>query len=1123
MKYILRVLNILLLVVITLSTYAQQSITGEKLTSLLAQLPAQTKTEEQNLYKSLITLSDTDLMALAASVAPNGDKAGIKPRYGISLLTHTATSKEDKLKIEKLYLEALDKAASTEVKAYFLDNLKLVGSGVSIAALKPYVEDKDLFEPAVSTIITIGGNGVSEELLAAVKPSDVKLKVIKALGRMKYAPAVDVITKLAGESDVAVKKQSLWALAQIAAPASSTVLKTAAKNAGYKNDPSEATVALVEYLHQQTTGGDKALAKEIANDILANTPDPSQQHFRLTALSNLVKLDPQGSAKVMIREASKPDVEYQKEVLKLSGPTLANEGGQKLWAKEYRKATGVKQGDILALLASANKSEDFAQATLLPALSSTNAETRASAAAALGKTRNKKYAPQLLDYLMRSKDESDLNAAQTSLLQLLDKSDCSVVAQKLASASGPAKVQLIKILAARRSAESFKDISALTASDDTAVRSAAFEALPSVSAAGDVDALIRLLMTSKNDAEIKSIQSALKSAADKNAVASITSAYGQDKLKLLPVLPYIDDPASLAKVTSAFKDGSGVEKQAAFSALLDWQNQDAARPLLKIAQDESLSAYHTAALEGFLSQVAKSAWPDDEKLLLLREVMPYAKDKKEKSSVLRAAGNVRTFLSLVFVSGYLDDPELSSAASRSSMQIALPTSDARPGMTGVEVRNVLNHMLDKLTGADSQYERIDIQTYLEKMPYTKGYESIFNGKDLNGWQGLVENPIARSKMTRDVLAKKQKEADAKVSANWGVKDGMIVFQGDGANLCTTRKYGDFEMLVDWKISKNGDSGIYLRGSPQVQIWDTTRRDVGAQVGSGGLYNNQKERSTPLVVADNPIGEWNTFYIKMVGEKVTVRLNGVTVVDNVVLENYWDRKLPIFPSEAIELQAHGTDLAFRNIYVKELDQKPYELTSEEKAQGYESLFNGKDLDQWVGNKIDYVVEDNTIAIYPGKESHGNLYTGKEYDNFILRFRFQLTPGANNGLGIHAPLEGDAAYVGKEIQILDNTASMYDNLQVWQFHGSVYGVIPAKKGFLKPVGDWNEEEVYVKGDYIKVTLNGTVITEGDLKKASAKGTLDHKDHPGLQRHTGHIGFLGHGSVVKFKDLRIKQLPK
>jgi hypothetical protein len=277
------------------------------------------------------------------------------------------------------------------------------------------------------------------------------------------------------------------------------------------------------------------------------------------------------------------------------------------------------------------------------------------------------------------------------------------------------------------------------------------------------------------------------------------------------------------------------------------------------------------------------------------------------------------------------------------------------------------------------------------------------------------------------------------------------------------------MLVDWKISRNGDSGIYLRGSPQVQIWDPTGKEEAAKVGSGGLYNNQENRSTPLVLADNPVGEWNTFHIKMVGDRVTVHLNGVLVVDNTVMENYWDRSIPIFPEEAIELQAHGNELAFRNIYVKELGNKPYELTADEKANGYQLLFNGKDLDNWVGNKTDYVVEDNAIAIYPNGPGHGNLYTADEYSDFIFRFQFQLTPGANNGLGIHAPLNGDAAYGGKEIQILDNTAPVYANLEPYQYHGSVYGLIPAKKGFLKPVVDWNDEEVYVIGDNIKVSFN------------------------------------------------------
>jgi len=192
----------------------------------------------------------------------------------------------------------------------------------------------------------------------------------------------------------------------------------------------------------------------------------------------------------------------------------------------------------------------------------------------------------------------------------------------------------------------------------------------------------------------------------------------------------------------------------------------------------------------------------------------------------------------------------------------------------------------------------------------------------------------------------------------------------------------------------------------------------------------------------------------------------------------------------------------------------------KEKGFVSLFNGENLDGWVGNKSSYRAENGMIIIDPKGKGGGNLYTEKEYGDFNLRFEFQLTPGANNGLGIHTPLEGDAAYVGKELQILDNTASKYDDLEVYQFHGSVYGVIPAKKGFLKPVGKWNQQEVIVKHPKIKIVLNGEVILEGDYLEASKNGTLDHKDHPGLKRDRGHIGFLGHGDVVHFKNIRIKE---
>ena len=496
---------------------------------------------------------------------------------------------------------------------------------------------------------------------------------------------------------------------------------------------------------------------------------------------------------------------------------------------------------------------------------------------------------------------------------------------------------------------------------------------------------------------------------------------------------------------------------------------------------------------------------------------------KKKTLVLQAAGTIKTFLSLVFISSYIDNDALCSVASSSAMKVMLPTPGKKDGLTGDFVREVAAKVKDKLTGPDSQYFKIDIQEYLDKMPKEKGYVSIFNGKDLSGWHGLVKNPIERLKMTKEELAEDQVIADEKMTENWSVKDGCIVFNGKGANLCSKKKYGDFEMLVDWRITKEGDSGIYLRGTPQVQIWDTSRVEVGAQVGSGGLYNNKINQSKPLALADNAIGDWNTFYIKMIGDKVTVYLNGILVVDNVTMENYWDRAMPIFPVEAIELQAHGTDLAFRDIFVREISGGDDLLSENEKTEGFASLFNGKDLDYWVGNKTDYLVEDGTIAVRPKQGGHGNLYTAKEYSDFIFRFEFQLTPGANNGLGIHAPLGGDAAYAGKELQILDNTAPIYANLKPYQYHGSVYGIIAAKRGYLKPVGEWNEEEVIVKGDDIKITLNGEVIVEGNMAEASKNGTADHKEHPGLQRHSGHIGFLGHGSELNFRNIRIKDLTK
>ena len=201
----------------------------------------------------------------------------------------------------------------------------------------------------------------------------------------------------------------------------------------------------------------------------------------------------------------------------------------------------------------------------------------------------------------------------------------------------------------------------------------------------------------------------------------------------------------------------------------------------------------------------------------------------------------------------------------------------------------------------------------------EGFLVLFNGTDLTGWKGMVKDPKTRAAMSPEDLAAAQEKADERMREHWSVQDEALVFDGKGDNLCTARDYGDFELYVDWRILRDGDSGIYLRGCPQVQIWDTEADQYqphGAGKGSGSLWNNEEHPRFPLVKADHPAGQWNTFHITMIGEKVTIKLNGQLVVDNTVLENYWEPDKPVYPAGAIELQNHGNTLYFRNIYLKE---------------------------------------------------------------------------------------------------------------------------------------------------------------------------------------------------------------
>jgi hypothetical protein len=208
-----------------------------------------------------------------------------------------------------------------------------------------------------------------------------------------------------------------------------------------------------------------------------------------------------------------------------------------------------------------------------------------------------------------------------------------------------------------------------------------------------------------------------------------------------------------------------------------------------------------------------------------------------------------------------------------------------------------------------------------------GFTSLFNGRDLSGWRGRQQDysPYEEVKLTAAELAAKQTAWNADRDLHWRVDAAAqeLVSDGHGVFLATDKDYTDFELFVDWKIVQhNGDSGIYLRGFPQVQIWDPDNpgdAKIGAPKGSGALWNDNDDNPGrwPLEKADNAIGEWNSFRIRMIGNRVWVWLNGKQTVDGQIMDNYFDRAKPVLPSGPIELQTHGSEIRFRHIYVREI--------------------------------------------------------------------------------------------------------------------------------------------------------------------------------------------------------------
>jgi HEAT repeat protein len=888
--------------------------------------------------EQMISSGESVLRLICEQIIPAGTGDDTKARFAIESYSRflSAQGNEDARSAwEKICIDYTINSKDLRVKDFFMMQLQKVGREASAEAVKTYLGNKDLCDPALGVILSAGGKNAEAILAEAIKNRGLPCVagVLNALASLNSAAAINDYLDWATVVDINTRAAALHALAHSGDLQAFPALSRAAAEVGYISDPAGATVALLDYAMVMGEKGDIKTLDKITRTVISKTKQDRDVQNKSAALATYVKFHGIEAMPLLRKAVANANLDYRTAALNAS-MTIPGDEAMQYWINYYRKAPKFSKPQIINMFG--RKNVEVALPLINSALSDKEQTIRVEAAQALASiSRNEAISP-LITYMMVNPQAGDQIAAARALMSVMRNEDIRFLLPVLKEGNAAAKSTAIGLISWKKDPQYFRDVFAFISDSNDMVRTTAMRALPYLAGPDDQKDLLDLLMKTNDSLRIPEIQKAVAISSEKNNVEnksgliierlqSTTSE--EDKIKLLPILKLTDGKEALSVVMKEFENGNPDIRNVGFKTLSGWPDWTVTSALFDIIASGN-KTYEDAAFTGYINQVKLASLTDERKYLLLRKLMPFAVSSDRQKKILSEMGNLKTYQALFFVAEFLDNPETSGIAAHSAIDIALPSIGSDSGLQGKNVRQILEKAEGKLISNESEYDREMINKYLMSLPDNEGFRPMFNGKDLTGWKGLVENPIVRSKMRPAELAKRQAEADKKIPQSWTVSDGCIVFDGSGDNLCTVQQYADFEMLVDWKITKDGDSGIYLRGTPQVQIWDTSRTDVGAEVGSGGLYNNKVNPSKPSKVADNPVGDWNTFRILMIGEKVSVWLNGDLVTDNVTMENYWDPSIPIFPKEQIELQAHGTDIEFRDLYIRELNMPENQVYAED---------------------------------------------------------------------------------------------------------------------------------------------------------------------------------------------------
>ena len=1073
----------------------------------LAQLPAQTPKAFDSLMQELAATGADGIRMMAGMLVPASEGKNAVVEYALGgVVSYVSAQGREALAREVRTGLADAVAASTDKpnQAFLLSLLQLCATAQEAPVFVKYAGDDYLADYAVRGLISTPGT--EETLLALIGESPAPNALLAyAAAEKGLAAAEPALLKWAADptADTPARQAVYNALAKCGTHASIATLAAAAKADGYAFTKNDATGAYVNLLARLAAAGEqKALsaAKALQKPALP-------QNVRAAGLEIVLAADAKKRTQTVLAALKDADRAYRCAALDYAND-FADEALYAALVKKLPSLSDAAKTDVVSWLGARHAASQ--SAAVVAAMSSPDDELALAAVRAAGKIGGQ----QALDALIAQLGGAHAKEASAALAAFNGKPNAAFVA---ALDGDPAtQANALKLVAKRRITTAADKVFALLGSGDKAVRTAAYDALAGVTTAGDFDRLCDLLDKAQGD-DVKALQAGLRNALAPAApdmqyklVAGRMAAAPQ-KARYYPLLAQAATDEAIGALLKAD------DPKAAFAALLTVKNPVMIDVLYELAGKNP--DWTDAAISRYTDFATASDNTPMRKYQLYRKGLEANPSAKTQNKLLKALSKTPVFPALVLAVKYMDAP----ATAETAALVVKTVAAKNPGMGGQTVAAALKKALEVYVelakaDADAGYAVDEIKGLMAKLPEA-GFEPL--SLEPENRKAVVGNPETRKAMKPKALAKAQLEADAAMAQKWSLTDGILTAQANAPAIQFPKQYENFEMILDWKTP--GEAGIAVRSIPQIRL--------GGVSGTGMLADDKG-----VADADNRPGNWNTLYVKVVDDRITVFENDVKIVENAVMTNPDMPGEPVGICGCIELIAGTAPVEFRNVYVNELPSTPvFELSPEEAAQGYEVLFDGRSLHKWTGNTVNYVPLDGTIDVTASYGGSGNLYTVKEYGDFDLRFEFRfLRRGVNNGIGIRTPMGVDAAYHGMEIQILDHDAPIYKNLRIYQQHGSVYGIIPAQEHVVfGDLGTWNTMEIHAVGDRITVTVNGRVILDGDIRQA-CKGhnvsedgskknpyTVDGKNHPGLFNKKGHLGLLGHGAGIQFRNLRVLDL--